>query len=198
MNQFVAELSFSIFRQHLGASKRSCPAGDGLLTRLHCFIATTWLDSNTTPCLLSKFPYLIHRMESFVPKNKVCLCRGAITSCAICDSSSPTSGYRDAIQIISSVGQSLHHSRHSRLQWRTAFCLLLIVSNNCTKWFTNDILLRNKYYARTPLLCPNIFLPIYEIILSLAGLSGLARDSCRKIISVSAFIFRKFILICFL
>ena len=57
-------------------------------------------------------------------------------------------------------------SRHSRLQWRTAFCLLLIVSNNCTKWFTNDILLRNKYYARTPLLCPNIFLPIYEIILS--------------------------------
>ena len=103
-NQFVAELSFSTFRQHLGASKRSCPAGDGLFTRLHCFIATTWLGSNTTPCLLSKCPYLDHKMESFVPKNKLCLCRGAITSCAICDSSSPTSGYRDAIQRLSSAG----------------------------------------------------------------------------------------------
>ena len=63
-------------------------------------------------------------------------------------------------------------SRHARFQWRTAFRLRLIVSKNCTKWFTNNILLSNKYYmillARTPLLCPNpnIFLPIYEIILS--------------------------------
>ena len=119
--KFVAELSFSTFRQHLGASKRSCPAGDGLLTRLHCFIATTWLGSNTTPYLLSTFPYLDHKMESFVPKNKLCLCRGAITSCAICDSSSATSGYRDAIQRISSAGQPLPNPS---LPASVAHCLL--------------------------------------------------------------------------
>ena len=90
-----------------GASKRSCPAGDGLSTGLHCFIATKWLGSNTAPCLLSKFPYLDHKMETFLSKNKLCLCRGAMTPCTICDSSSPTSGYRDAKQTISSAGQSL-------------------------------------------------------------------------------------------
>ena len=115
---------------------------------MHCFIATTWLGSNTAPCLLSKFPYLIHRMETFLPKNKLCLCRGAITQCTICDSCSPTSGYRSGIAVLNKQSHQQGNpclSRHSRFQWRTAFCLRLIVSNNCTKWFTNNILLRNKY-----------------------------------------------------
>ena len=34
--------------------------------------------------------------------------------------------------------------RHSRPERFTPFCLRLIVSKNCTKWFTNNILLRNK------------------------------------------------------
>ena len=120
-NQFVAELSFSTFRQQRGASKRSCPAGDGLSTGLHCFIATTWLGSNTTLCLLSKFPYLNHKMETFLPKNKLCLCRGAITQCTICDSCSPTSGYRGAKQTISPAGQSLPKPS---LQVSVAHCFL--------------------------------------------------------------------------
>ena len=65
------------------ASKRSFPACDVLSTGLHWYIATRWLGSNTAPCLLSNYPYLDHMMETFLPKNKVCLCRGSIMPCAI-------------------------------------------------------------------------------------------------------------------
>ena len=41
--------------------------------------------------------------------------------------------------------QQCNPCRHSRLQRLTPFCLRLIVSKNCPKkWFTNNILLRNK------------------------------------------------------
>ena len=46
---------------------------DGLLTGLHCFIATTWLDTNEAPGLLSKFPHLNHMRDTFLPKTK-CAC----------------------------------------------------------------------------------------------------------------------------
>ena len=38
---------------------------DGLSTGLHCFIATTWLDSNEAPGLLSQCPHLNHMRDTF-------------------------------------------------------------------------------------------------------------------------------------
>ena len=46
---------------------------DGLSTGLHCFIATTWLDSNEAPGLLSQCPHLNHMRDTFLSKTK-CAC----------------------------------------------------------------------------------------------------------------------------
>ena len=46
---------------------------DGLSTGLHCFIVTTWFDSNEAPGLLSKCPHLNHMRDTFLPKTK-CAC----------------------------------------------------------------------------------------------------------------------------
>ena len=122
----------------------SCRAGDGL----HCFIATKWLSSNTAPCLLSTFPYLGHKMETFLPKNKLCFCRGARRHVQF---ATVLHQHHDIAMLNKEPHQQGNpcQSRHSRIQWRVVFCLRLIVSKNCTKWLTNmpNILLRNKYYV---------------------------------------------------
>ena len=89
-----------------------------------------------------------HKMEIFLPKNKLCLCRGAITPCNL-QFATALHQHQDIAMLNKQSHQQSNHclSRHSRLQWRTAFCLRLIVSKNYTKSFTNNIVLRYKYYA---------------------------------------------------
>ena len=126
----------------------SCRAGDGLPTGLHCFIATKWLSSNTAPCLLSTFPYLATRWKLSCLKTN-CAC--AVAQWRHVQFATVLHQHHDIAMLNKEPYQEGNpcQSRHSRIQWRVAFCLRLIVSKNCTKWLTNmpNILLRNKYYV---------------------------------------------------